>query len=415
MAKEMRINDLPLEIFLEILVRTDIGTVVTCRSVCKKWKNIIDENEIIWGKICEIEFEPLTPLIKSRAKGEIEWCHVYLNLAVWSNIKEYEYNIHVLCSMVCSEFEPIIVPDYGVLPVKIYSDVSFYDLATLEVMPIVIKDIECKKISHNDIVTVYLTKNKLYVQKSPDSSNPTEELFEAENFVLCDKQLYFYNNKDVFQCDLTSETITPKLIISRKYVFKEIVYCDNVLYLFTICHKAISITNDNEVTETKINAPVKWLHYLCDVHSVNKYNIISYSHNMHKTNMQTMFSMFASGPQISAVCFYADIIIIGRKSGQILLSRMSQLKDSVREQQFEKIAQLPSRKYAVKICVCERKCGPLIVIFTVRDVILVEYNLLLHEDKPKGMSKEKNDILKRLQRIQERMKSKYAKKLDEEA
>ncbi|XP_014360185.2 uncharacterized protein LOC106712209 [Papilio machaon] len=408
MDKEIGINDLPLEIFMEILIRTDVSTIVTSRGVCKTWQNIIDGNQIIWHKICKIDFESASPLIKSVARGDIEWCHVYLNLTVWSNITKYDYKLHMFRNMWVSEFEPILAPDYGVLPVKDHSDVSFYDLSTLEAMPIIIKDIECKKIGHNDIATVYLTKNRLYVQKSVDTCNATEGMFEAENFLLCEKEMYYYNNGDVFQCDLTSETITSKLIISRKYVFKEMTYCDNVLHLFTICQKTISITNDNVVTETRINNPIKWLRFLCDVHIINKYNIISYSHNMHKTNIQTMYTMFGSGPQISAVCFYTDMILIARKSGQILFTRMSDLKDSVREQKFERILNLPGGKYAVKINVCERKCGPLIVLFTLKEVILVEYNLLPHDDKPKSISKEKLNIQKRLLRIQERLQSKVA-------
>ncbi|XP_068624494.1 uncharacterized protein [Battus philenor] len=407
MERRIQINDLPLEIFAEILLNIDGVSVGRCRRVCKKWKDCIDGNDHIWHAMCRQEFKFSSQIAKRKAGNDCRYYHIYKNLRLWLNITNYDKNVREFFKFSLHDKSHALDIDYGVLPLKDARGVVFYDTSTLKYIPVAIPDTTCIKIANNDHASVILTKSRLFVQKCVDSNITSEESFKAENFVLHGEYLYFYNNRDVFKCDLTTPSLTPKLIIHCNYCIREIQYCDKTLHLFTTCGMIVNIKNDYEVSEKSINCPVAWVKHLKNIYVINDHNFVCYSRHIFKLDTDKYHHLYLEFPPITALFFYADIVIIGTIAGELLLYRLSsQKKGHLSKPTFETLAILPRGKFAVQLDVCERKNGPLIVASTFFDIILIEYNFFPHEEAVKcSFPVNKLTMYKRLLRLKERMQS----------
>lgn len=377
--QKLEINDLPLEIFTEVLKEIDGESLGRCRRVCKKWKDCIDSSDQIWQKMCLEEFKYSSQIAKRKAGNNCRWFHIYKNLKMWLNLTSHEKKVREFYKFTLHDKSHVLDIDYGVLPLKDAKGIVFYDVSTLKYIPVAISETTCSKIANNDLVTVILTKTGLYIQKCVDSNNNTEAFFKADNFVLSNEDLYFYNNRDIFKCDLASPNMTPELIMRCQYTIKEIIYCGNTLHLFTNCGKILNITKDSVVTEKPIDCPMEWVKHLRNICAVNDYNFVCYSRHIFKLDTDKYHHLYLEFPPITALFFYADVVLIGTRAGELLLYRLSsQKKGHMSRPIFDTLAILPEGKFAVQLDVCERKNGPLIVISTFFEIILVEYNFFPH-------------------------------------
>ncbi|CAH4037537.1 unnamed protein product [Pieris brassicae] len=70
MSAFITINSLPIEIFIEFFIKLDGYSLMKCREVCKKWKEAIDNNDILWQEVCRKEFKKSSRIAKKKS-GDI--------------------------------------------------------------------------------------------------------------------------------------------------------------------------------------------------------------------------------------------------------------------------------------------------------------------------------------------------------
>nr|XP_021198134.2 uncharacterized protein LOC110382009 [Helicoverpa armigera] len=405
----MDINSLPLETFIEILIKTDGLTIGKCRRVCKKWLETIDDIDYIWEKICCKEYEYQSSLAKQKSGKDCKWYHIYKNLTMWSKLTSFEKNIREFYKFTLHDKNHALAIDYGVLPLKDTRGIVLYDMSTLKHIPVAVPEKNCLKISNNDFATVILVKSGILLQRTPLSFDEdlrfmTEAFFKADNFVLHGKELYFYNNRDVFVCDLNMRNLESKLMLHCDYDIKEIQYYNGQFCIFTDCGKIVTISRDRTVTVKPINCPPEWVKQIKYVRAINSRNFVCYSRNLFKIETDKYQHLYLDFPPITALFFYGDFVLIGTRASEILLYRLSSQKRATKPI-FEKLAELPDGKYAVYIDVCERKSGPVIVVATFFEIILLEIDFFPHEKETKT-SFPNNKVLmyKRLLRLRDRLR-----------
>lgn len=374
----MEINSLPLETFIDILRRTDGPTLGTCRRVCAKWKDIIDGTDILWHEFCKEDFRYSSKLAKRKSGNDCNWYHIYKNLYMWCYITSFERNIREFYKFSLHDKTHALEVDYGILPLKDARGVVLYDLNTLKYIPVVIHENQTVKMANNDDVTIIHIKNYLFVQRTVQSHTYIkEDLFKCDNFILHRDLLFFYTNRDVFKCDLTLEALKPKFIVRCTCDIKELQYDNRKLYIFTDCGNIVTIDSQLEVTEAPLNCPQEWIRQIKYVRAFDDKNFICYSRNLFKIETNHYKHLYLDFPPITALFFYADVVLIGTRSGEILLYRLDSQKFKIKPI-FENIAILPDGKFPVQLDVCEKRTGPVIIAATFFEIYLLEFYFFPH-------------------------------------
>ncbi|CAG4975055.1 unnamed protein product [Colias eurytheme] len=404
MSENISINSLPIETFTEILIKIDGNSLARCRRVCKQWKEAIDETDIIWQEMCFKEFRNSSKIAKRKSGDTVGWYHIYRNLKLWSDISSYEKTIKEFYKFNLHDRSHLLDINYGVIPLKDAKGTFFYDAAFLKYIPVALSDINCLKIWNSDYVTVIQIKSGIFIQRTViDPSYATEAFYKADNFVLNGDYLYFYNNRDVYKCNLLCRELTPKLLLHCAYDLKEIQFNNEVIHLFTDCGKIINILQDNSIQERIINCPVEWIKHIKNITAVDDKNFICYSRNLFKIETEDYQHLYLDFPPITALFFYIDFVIIGLRNGSILLYRLSSQKKATRPI-FETLAELPDGKFPVQLDVYERKAGPMIAAATFFELYLIEVTFFPHEQPVKNtFTSNKLHMYKRLQKLKERL------------
>ncbi|KAJ8706046.1 hypothetical protein PYW07_010823 [Mythimna separata] len=401
----MEIDCLPLETFIEILIRTDGITVGKCRRVCKKWMESIDDNDYIWEKICLNEVECSSSIAKKKSGKDCKWYHIYKNLSMWKKITLFDPAPRQFYTFSLHDKNHALAIDYGVLPLKDTRGIVLYDMSTLKHIPVAVPEKNCFKIANNDHATVMLLKSSILLQRTvEEDSYMSEAFFRADNFVLHGEELFFFNNRDVFVCDLTVKNLESKLMHHCDYDIKEIQYYKSNLYIFTDCGKIVTICKDRTVTVKSLNCPPEWIKQIKHIRAVNDRNFVCYSRNLFKIETDKYQHLYLEFPPITALIFYGDFVLIGTRAGEILLYRLSSQKFATKPL-FEKLAQLPDDKYAVQLDVCERKSGPVIIVGTFFEILVFEVDFFPHEkDTKTSFPNNKLFMYKRLLRLRDRLR-----------
>lgn len=374
----MDINTLPLETFIEILMRTDGITLGKCRRVCKYWRDCIDSTDLLWHQFCERDFKYSSRTAERKSGRDCQWYHIYKNLEMWANISTSERKVREFYKFTLHDKCHALDVDYSVLPLKDASGVVMYDMNTLKYIPVAIPERNCLKIANNDNVSILLLKSGLFLQRTVNNiTHESEAFFKADNFVLRKDILYFYNNRDVFKCDLASEKLLAVLIIHCDYDIKEIQQNDRVMYIFTDCGKIVTIAEGDDITVKPINCPVEWIRQIRHICAFNDKNFVCYSRNLFKIETDKYQHLYLDFPPITALFFYGDVVLIGTRSGEILLYRLSSQKRAIKPI-FENLAVLPDGKFAVQLDVCERKTGPVIIAATFFEIMFLEVIFFPH-------------------------------------
>lgn len=366
------INSLPLETFVEILIKTNGITLGTCRRVCKKWKEIIDNTDYIWENICLKEYKYSSKIAKNKSGSECKWYNVYKNLYMWSRVTNFELKLREFYSFSLHDKTHALSISYGVLPLRDTRGIVLYDMSSLKYIPVVVPEKNCFKISNNDFATVILLKSGILVQRTVENpSHMTEAFFAADNFVLNFEEIYFFNNRDIYKCDLHFANLSSKLIHHCEYDIKDIQYENNIIHIFTDCGKILNIFKDKTVLVKSLNCPPEWIKQIKHICAVNDKNFVCYSRNLFKIETNKYRHLYLDFPPITALFFYVDFVLIGTRAGEILLYRLSSQKRT-NKPIFEKLAELPEGKFAVHLDVCERKSGPVIVAATFFEIMVLE-------------------------------------------
>ncbi|XP_059045901.1 uncharacterized protein LOC131841598 [Achroia grisella] len=399
------IGSLPVETLLEILLNTNGVTLGRCRRVCKQWKAIIDESDLIWYEICRKEFMYSSRIAKSKAGDECSWYHIYKNLRMWCSVTSFQRNIREFYNFSLHDKNHALPINYNVLPLKDTRGVVLYDMATLKNIPVSVPERNCLKVESNDSVTVILLKSGLFLQRTVQSEGEmSEAFFNADNFILTCDVLYFYNNRDVYRCEIKPNNLSSHLILHCDYDIKVMQYDDGTLHLFTDCGRIVNVGKDKKVTVKSIDCPPEWVRQIKHICVINDKNFVCYSRNLFKIETSKYQHLYLDFPLITALFFYADIVLIGTKTGQILLYRLASQKVATKPI-FEEIAVLPNGKFAVHIDVCERKTGPVIVIGTFFKIMVIEIDFFPHEkEKKTSFGSSKLRMYKRLLRLRDRLK-----------
>lgn len=399
------IHCLPVETLVEILVKTDGTTLGKCRRVCKKWKEIIDDVDLLWEKICRKEYKYPSRIARKRCGNDTRWYHLYKNIKTWSNVMSYEINIREFYKFSLNDKSHALGIDYGVLPLKDTRGVVLYDMNNLKYIPVAVPERNCLKIANNDHVSVVLVKSGIFVQKTVENQeNMSEAFFYADDFVLHGEELYFYNNRDIYKCDLSFHNLSSKLILHCNYDIKALQYSDCTIHVFTDCGKIVNISKDLTVNVRPLNCPPEWIKQIKHICPINDKNFVCYSRNLFKIETDKYRHLYLDFPPITALFFYGDFVLIGTRAGEILLYRLSSQKKATKPI-FEKLSELPDGKFAVQLDVCERKSGPVIVAATFFEILLLEIDFFPYEKENKtSFETNKLQMYKRMLRLRDRLR-----------
>lgn len=399
------LNNLPLETFIEIILETDGLTLGKCRRVCRQWKEIIDDTDYLWEKICLKEYKYPSKIAKTKTGNECKWFNIYKNLHMWSKVTNFERNLREFYKFSLHDKSHALAINYGVLPLKDTRGIVLYDMNTLKYIPVVVPEKNCIKIANKDHVTVMLLKSGILVQRSVDNPvHMTEAFFNADNFVLDNEELYFYNNRDIYKCDLHLANLSSRLIHHCEFDIKELQYNNNRIHVFTDCGKIVNVHKDGRVVTKPLSCPLEWIKQIKHVCAVNDRNFVCYSRNLFKIETDKYQHLYLDFPPITALFFYVDFVLIGTKAGEILLYRLSSQKRATKPI-FEKLAELPDGKFAVQLDVCERKSGPVIVIATFFEILILEVDFFPNEKEPKtSFPTNKLHMYKRLLSLRDRLR-----------
>lgn len=399
------IESLPLETFLEILKQTDGITVGKCRRVCTGWKECIDGTDSLWHEMCRKEFKYSSKIAKEKAGNDCTWYHIYRNLQMWCKVTLFERRVREFYKFSLHDKNHALDINYNVLPLKDQRGIVLYDTQTLKYIPVAIPERNCLKIASNDCVTVIQIKSGILVQRTVENdSHMSEAFFKADNFVLTPDTLYFFNNRQVFKCDLSVQSLSPQLIINCDYDIKTLQHENGVIHIFTDCGKIVNVKKNGDAEVKFINCPVEWIRQIKYVCPINDKNFVCYSRNLFKIETDAYQHLYLEFLPITALFFYADIVLIGTRAGEILLYRLSNQKRAIKPI-FENLAVLPDGKFAVQLDVCERKSGPVIVASTFFEIMLVEVNFFPFEKEAKTSFPIKKLLMfKRLLRLRDRLK-----------
>ncbi|XP_053620586.1 uncharacterized protein LOC128681058 [Plodia interpunctella] len=400
----MDIDSLPLEAFLEILLNTDGVTLGRCRRVCKKWKEIIESNDVLWQDMCRNDYKYPSRIAKKKAGTDCKWYHIYKNMKMWAKVSSYDVKISEFYKFNHHDKKHALEIDNNILPLRDTNGVVLYDMSTLKYIPATVPERKCTKIANNDNVTVTLLKGDLFVQRTVENGTyMTEVVFKADDFILHGDTLFFYNNRDIYRCNLMIQNLFADLILHCDFDIKEIIYNDGVLHIFTDCGQIVNVTKDKQVSVQPIRCPPEWIKQIKYVSAINDKNFICYSRNLFKIETDNYQHLYLDFPPITALFFYGDVTLIGTKDGEILLYRLADQKRAVKPR-FETLGTLPEGKFAVQLDVCERKTGPVIVASTFFSIILLEIDFFPHEKEIKSSYPASKMLMyKRLLKLRERL------------
>lgn len=368
----MDINNLPFEILEKILRELEAETLVKMRSVCKSWKEMIDENECIWREKCREQFKFSSQIAKRKCAGEMKWSQIYKNIKMWSNFSQFDRHLRKFYNFSMHDKKHSLDIEYNILPLKEANGMTLYDMTTLKYIPVALPEKNCLKISCNNIATAILIKSSILLQRTVENKAHTSELLlKADGFVLEEYDLYYYNNRDVYKLDLRTAHLEPELLSHIDFDIKEIQHSDKSVHLFTDCGKILTIDHKKRVKRTIITCPDEWIKRIKHVTLLDNLNYICYSRNLFQIQTEDYHHIYLDYPTITAMFFYGEVILLGTRAGELLLYRMSSQKRGQRVT-FEKLAVLPEQKFAVKLDVYERSTGPLIVVTTYLELFLLE-------------------------------------------
>ncbi|CAH2098700.1 unnamed protein product [Euphydryas editha] len=403
-VEDLHINELPLETFIEILLKIDGNSLGRCRRVCKRWKESIDDNDYIWQEMCRKEFTYSAKIAKRKSGNGCNWYHIFRNLKQWSDLTPFEKNVKEFYKFTIHDRSHVLDIDYGVIPLKDSKGIVLYDASTLKYIPVALPERNCLRIANNDRVTVILLKSGLFIQRTVDTPNfVADEFFKADNFILTNDILYFYNNRDVFKCDLLNQNLTAVLILHCDYDIKDIQYSNKIVHIFTENGKIVNITKNMDVTVQPVKCPIEWIKHLKNICAVNDNNFVFYSRNIFKIETDKYQHLYLEFPPVTALFFYVDVVLIATRAGEILLYRLSSQKKATRPI-FETLATLPEGKYAVQLDVFERKNGPVIVASTFFELYLLDINFFPNEPVLKQtFSNHKLHMYKRLLKLKDKL------------
>ncbi|XP_022125981.1 uncharacterized protein LOC111000734 [Pieris rapae] len=398
------INCLPIEIFIEIFIKIDGYSLLKCREVCKKWKEAIDNTDILWQEVCRKEFKKSSRIAKKKSGDILSWYHVYRNLKLWSNVSSYEKTVREFYKFNLHDPSHVLGINYGVLPLKDAKGTVFYDMTDLKYIPVALPEKNYLKISNNDHATVIQVKFGIYVQRTlKDPNYITEYYFKADKYVLNGDLLLFYNNKDVYKCNLLQKELTPHLILHCNYDIKEIQYYDAHIYLFTDCGRILNLESNNSVTEKTIKCPAEWIVHIKNINAFDDKNFICYSRTLFKIETDDYQHLYLDFPPITALFFYIDIVLIGLRNGSVLVYRLTSQKKAMKPV-FETLAELPDGKFPVQLDVCERRTGPMIVAATFFELYMIDVKFFPCETTVKNsFTNNKLNMYQRLRRLKERL------------
>ncbi|XP_041985743.1 uncharacterized protein LOC121738012 [Aricia agestis] len=401
------IIDLPREIFANILISTDGYTLGKCRRVCSGWKDFIDQTDILWERMCMKDFKCSSQIAKRKSGNDCKWYYIYRNLKLWCDsimhvkrLKEfYKFNVNTL------------EVSYGVLPVRDLVGTVLFDTTTLKIIPITLPERNCVRIANNDKVTVVLLSNsKILIQRTIESTSYTNEaVFNAENFALSNDYVYYYMNNYIYKCNLQSPNLSSMLIVNCEYQIANIEHNNEITCIFTKCKKFLNILKDNTIVIKPVTCPKEWLPQLKNVYYFNEKNYISYSRNLFILHTEKALHTYINFPPIASLFFYGDIVLIGTRNSEIFLYKpfdKKKTKHTEIYQYMSLLVKLPDNKIPMKIDVCERKSGSLILVMTSSDLFTIDINISYNDagiNTSRIYSKTQIDMYKRLLKIKERL------------
>lgn len=207
----------PNELIIHILKFLSGKTLITCRRVCKRWKEVIEDvacDEILWEDHCKREFKDLYEDAKFKSYSCRLWFEVYRSLSLWNRVQyaaEARYDFaHSYTSK--SPIEDMFMLKNGILSLNTYSAIDYYDMSTLELSgrePV--KGDYTKYHEYPGFLIVHDSRQCLSILKmgkeadDSTSERKPEKFFyrQVRFFVIFNKIIYFVHlNHNIYYCNL---------------------------------------------------------------------------------------------------------------------------------------------------------------------------------------------------------------------
>ncbi|XP_045532742.1 uncharacterized protein LOC123720248 [Pieris brassicae] len=208
---------IPTEILLSIFRYLAPKHLATCRLICNRWKQIIDDvslSDKFWYRCCKSEFPSIFNQVMYKAKAGITWHKIYRSLYLWSKFLEASETVDEFASAsnISQEIRDIKVLRDGLVAVHTRDGINYYDLDTLKYST------KCKSIigsytsySENDNFTIYIDiSNCLIVVRK--RRHPGQEsriiINNVQKFLLNDIRLFYVtHDNEIHMCNLSTNDL----------------------------------------------------------------------------------------------------------------------------------------------------------------------------------------------------------------
>lgn len=150
-----------------------------------------------------------------------------------------------------------------------------------------------------------------------------------------------------------------------------------MLHIFTDCGKIVSVKSNSSISVRPISCPPEWIRQIRHINAIDDKNFVCYSRSLFKIETDKYQHLYLDFPPITALFFYGEVVLIGTKTGEILLYRLSSQKKATKPI-FESLAALPGGKFAVQLDVCEQLTGTVIVAATFFEIYLLDVKFFPH-------------------------------------
>lgn len=265
-------SDLPSEILINIFRHLPAKSLMRCRVVCARWKQIVDDLtscDRVWLGYCKADFNDLYMSAMRKAKTGILWYNIYRSLTLWSKIGDAseESDEFAAASCMAEEIRNFELLCGGTLGVHKKGSIVYYDVDTLgpgRRSPI---GGHYSRYAENDSVIIILSIHlHLYLIRKIvftdfDDTNTTFD--NVKLYTLTEDYLYHANlNDEIFVTSFEGTKLEAKFIKKSEDGIMSMGFSNGRLNILTFERKIYSVIDDALVFQCSLGPDSNLLHQL---------------------------------------------------------------------------------------------------------------------------------------------------------
>lgn len=263
---------LPAEILINIFSNLPVKDLMRSRSVCTRWKLIIDDlasSDNVWLEYCKTDFKDLYTSAMRKTKPGLLWYNIYRSLTLWSKIGDAteESDEFAAASCLGEEIRNFELLCTGVLGVHKKDSIVYYDADTLgpgHRSPI---PGHYSRYAENAAVIVILSVHlHLYLIRKivfSDFDDPDTTFDNVKLFTLTENSLYHANlNDEVFVTRFNNTKLEATLIKKSEDGIMSMGFSNGMLNILTFERNIYSVINNMLVFQCTLGPDSNLLHQL---------------------------------------------------------------------------------------------------------------------------------------------------------